>query len=291
MKDIICILANDYYNFEQMCKNFPQEVVDDKLIIVIEDRIGTDEKRIKDILSLSGLDLDYKILKASKISQKFKEDVTDTKFVDEYTMSMNILGLWYIFKYYKKANSILAIDEDEIMFDGINSIFDGEDKHLVDTLRRAQGNVKESKKHFEMNKEIASYFNLEYTQEIRDKYFRWYGNGGCNLWYKNNFDLKLYEEALKLFFESKLMREIWLKSRRQNRRYTAYQYDERFLTLYTIKLNQQNDYMKPFARLILSKKCTEKELIGYCKKVLVHNCCGVGKKETYEKLRKAGCIK
>ena len=118
MKNAISVLANNLDYFRLMCNNFPDDISDYAVVVFTETRIGDKTEELKQILRESKADK-FKVIPSDMVIDKFKADVIDNAFVDEYTMGMNILMLWYLLRYSKfEKILLLAVTVNSYLLSG-----------------------------------------------------------------------------------------------------------------------------------------------------------------------------
>lgn len=286
----ILVLANNMDLFKLMVANFPESIRKVKLIIVNEIRIGDKTEEINYILKHS-IAQNYKIIPSSIINQKFKEDVIDNSFVDDYTMSMNILSLWYVSKYMSSIKKILLLDDDVILREGFDKVFES-DKHLFyhtalvglypDYYRlsaNARSIFNEWFRIFKIN------FSLDWWQK---KYIKKYINGGQYLIIMKNFDAVRYEHCLKEFFKSKIFYYAWTN----RNTYCSWYFDERFENFFFFDdLNHDLRYKYNYLLICRNpQKINENGFKNIAKSALFHNATNSHKKELYDMLIERGII-
>lgn len=202
----VLVLANNMDWFKLMVANFPTSINDFKLIVVNEVRIGDKTEEIERILKRSIVQ-NYEVILSSTINQKFKEDVINNEFVNDYTMSMNILSLWYVYKYMPKVEKILLLDDDVIIREGFEKIFESE-KHAFYHNRLSAGIVEfdkysgNAKAIFE---EWFRIFDIKFSLDWwQNEYLKKYANSGQRLMVMNKLDIVSYEHYLNEFFKSEI---------------------------------------------------------------------------------------
>lgn len=99
MKKYIAILVNDLMMFKVVLDNLPDDIKQTtKFILFNETRIGN---KVEDIKKIIDNRINYKLFTTEDVNNKLYE-IVHTEFVDEYSMSLNILMVWFCFKYNKK---------------------------------------------------------------------------------------------------------------------------------------------------------------------------------------------
>ena len=286
----ICMLVNNLDFFKIDVKNWPKEIADDYIIIFTDTRLADITKEIKDVLDNFDYDLSYKIVTTEMIHSKLAESFELTEFCKKYTMSLKILMPWFTFKYYKKADGCFFLDEDIILNEGLNDLFDGHDKFYIDKMARfSQEHIfsNNNKKVISLWQELLDCFD---TNETPYDTIKMYTNAGHKLLYKKNFNLDLYEEALHIFFNSKNFEQIWDK----RRSYRTQALDEKFDNAYLTAVGVKNDSLgenKNVLFLNYGKGLNDKTLIKSKEYEIVHICNGKYKNETYKRMIDLGVLK
>lgn len=279
----ICMLVNNLDFFRIDVKNWPKEISDDYVIIFTDTRLADITKEIKEILDDFDNKLSYKIVTTEMIHNKLSESFELSEFCKKYTMSLKILMPWFTFKYFKKADGCFFLDEDIILNEGINKLFDGNDKFYVDKMARfSQKHIFENnnKKVIALWQELLDCFKTNKTPE---ETISMYTNAGHKLLYKKNFKLELYEEALHIFFESKNFEQIWDK----RKSYRTQALDEKFDNAYLTAVGIKNDKMYENRNVLFlnyGKGLTDSTLIKSKQYQIVHICNGKYKNETYQRM-------
>lgn len=269
MKNAIVILANNMRFFKLLVQNFPSDINDYEVIVVNETRIGDKTTEICEILDESICNR-FRVFPSSLILEKFKANVVDNSFVDSYTMSMNILSLWFVCKYNRGIEKILLVDEDVIINEGLDRLF-AFDQHVFKTYRLSAGPAdfySQSAKALEVWDEWFRIFNIEFTEDWwKEVYLRRYESSGQRLIVRNKLDLAKYEQKLKEFFESEILEMTWA----ERRTHTSGFFDEKFETLFF--LEEENDIMKDYVYIVVSKpeKLTDGDYRRMQRMVIVHN--------------------
>lgn len=285
----IVVLANNMKFFKLMAQNFPSDINDYLLIVVNEQRIGDKTEQIEEILQESICN-NYKIFGSELILKKFKEEVIDNAFVDSYTMSMNILSLWFVYRFNKRIEKVLLLDDDVILRDGLADLFRN-NKNVFKYNRLSAGmsdffaqSLNAQEILFEWFKIFDIDFTLEWWQGV---YLKKYANSGQRLIVKTMFDLQEYEKKLKQFFESEIFEFAW----NERRRHTSWYFDERFETFFFMET--LNDDMKKYAVLVLSRPEKLKE--NYYRRLkettIIHNATNSHKKDLYNEMIERGIIR
>lgn len=288
-KNAICVLANDIKFFKLMICNLPEDFKDYALIVVNEDRIGDKTQTLQKILKMYNVK-NYIILKATDIVNEFikQNKLKTTKFINDYTMGMNILSLWFLIAKYN-FNKILLTDDDVIFFEGLKNVF-SLNKNAYVTYRLSAGLKyeklgKTEKKVFE---EWYKIFDLTLNKETHDAYIKNYLSSGQRLIVVKNINIKEYEKYLIKFFESKILFERW-----ENRKVpTSGFLDERFETFFFLN-KIEKDLLKDFVTIhcLGIEKTKDNDYYKFKNKTIFHNATKSHKKEIYKEMIKRGIIK
>lgn len=287
MKNAISILANNLNYFRLMCNNFPDDISDYAVVVFTETRIGDKTEELKKILRESKADK-FKVIPSDMVIDKFKADIIDNAFVDEYTMGMNILMLWYLLRY-SKFEKILLLDDDVIIGNGLGELF--ATKHSLFMPFRLSAGPSDMDKLSQNGKKLFQewfdIFGEEFNQEnYKSLYIDRYMNSGQRLIVRDDISLEYYQTMLHRFFDSKIFHEFW-----DNRRsHVSFFFDERFEVFTFNKL--YNNGMKPFSFLLVSKfeKITENDLKRISKATIFHNITRSHKDRVYRLLVEKGII-
>lgn len=286
----VLVLTNKIDWFKLMAANFPASINNFKLIVVNESRIGDKTKEIAHILKRSIVQ-DYEIISSNTINQKFKAKVIDNDFVDDYTMSLNIISLWYVYKYMPAIEKILLLDDDVILREGFDKVFESE-KHLFYYSRLSAGLV-DFNKYSENAKTIFEewfrIFNVKFSMDWwQNQYLKRYANSGQRLIVKKNFDIKRYEHYLKEFFKSEIFHKFWIS----RRTHCSWFFDERFETFYFFN-DLNNELRKTYNYLLVdvNPQKMAKSWFGRIERsTLFHNATNSHKRELYDMLIERGII-
>lgn len=290
MRNAICVLANNMDYFRLFIQNYPEELKtgDFILIVVNETRIGDKTKEIKRMLAESDIP-NYNVFTSRKICDIFKEEVVDNDFVEDYTMSMNILSLWFIKRHSKVIQKVLLLDDDVILRPGIAQLFET-DHHLFKSNRLSAGCAdfeNQSGNAKNIFNEWFKIFGVEFSQEWwKEQYLKKYANSGQRLIVLEKLDLSLYEKKLTEFFESDLFYFAWMS----RNTHTSWYFDERFETFFFF--DDLNDDLNASTFLVLSRR--EKLTSGSVRKMLrssiIHNATNSHKKSVYNFMIENGVI-
>lgn len=239
MKNAICMLCNNTFFLKFFLDNFQyknKENVD--LVLINETRIGNKIEEIKDLCS--GIN-NVIIIDGKEIIDKFKKEVCDCKFVDEYTMGLNILQNWYVFKY-MNYNKVIVLDDD-VIANNLDKIFEYEIS-LFYLFRLSSGGktydsnsspykllIKSMGDVFDMNINRENYTELWTNNHI---------NAGERLYIKKEFDLGKYENYLKRFYENQNIRYLWHIRKKPG----SFYLDEWFESFFAYKTNIINDILR-----------------------------------------------
>ena len=269
----IIVLANNLQFFQLFINNIPNTLNDFILIAVNQTRIGDKTKQLNQILNKSIIN-NYMIIPSQIINNKFKQDVISNQFVDSYCMSMNILSNWYIFKYINDIQKLMFLDDDVIIKNGFQKIFQN-NYDMFKYIRLSAGKVNyndQSKNVRRCFDQFFKIFNIKFSTEWwTNFYLKKYINVGH--WYTNKklFDINNYESKLKLFFQNKVFEQLW-----NNRKtYASFMFDQKFLFFYFI--NEINDALRPYTYIITNGPQTFtnlkeiKKLQRHPQYVIIHN--------------------
>lgn len=291
MKNAICILANNMDYFRLFIQNYPKELeTNDFILIVINEiRIGDKTKEIKEILVKYNIS-NYKIFTSRKIVNLFKKEVLDNNFVENYTMSMNILSLWFIKKHSKLIQKVLLLDDDIILRPGIAFLFKT-NHHLFKSNRLSAGMAdfeSQSANAKNIFNEWFKIFNVKFSQEWwKEKYLKRYANSGQRLIVLERIDINLYENKLINFFKSDLFYSAWMS----RNTHTSWYFDERFETFFFF--DDLNNDLNTSTFLILSRreKLTNASIKKMLRSSIIHNATNSHKKNVYNFMIENGIIK
>ncbi len=289
MRNAVVILANYMDFLEIMLDNYPSELYNTDLVIINETRIGDKTTEIRTLLNkYSSVVKNSIIITDADINDKFTE-VIDNEFVHDYSMSMKLLPLWYLMKFYD-YNKLLIMDEDVIINDGINKLFDT-DHSLFKHYRMSAGPGEYnqlSKNVISLFEEFGRIFDFTFDADVyKNVYLKNYESAGQKLIIRDDFNLNKYEEKLKKFFESDLIHSFWLRRRVP----TSYALDEKFETFFFLDVT--NDDLKPSTYLIIGRpeNTTDKQYIALKKYAIIHNATRSHKVKVYKRLMNCGLIK
>lgn len=288
-KNAVLVLANNMKFFKLMVDNLPDSINECTLIVINEQRIGDKTGEIQKILENSKVE-NYKIFGSDLINRKFKELVHDNEFVEDYKMSMNILGSWFVFKFNKNIDKILLLDDDVILREGFERVFNS--NHCMFKYNRLSAGMadfhRQSDNAISIFDEWFRIFDIKFTDKWwSEKYLKRYANSGQRLFVRNQFDIKQYEQKLTEFFESEIFFDAW----RGRRSHVSWYFDERFETFYFFDI--LNDEMKDYAYLVLTspEKMDRKAFISKVKRSsIIHNATNSHKDKIYNILIEEGCL-
>lgn len=284
----IVVLVNNLEYFKFMCDHFPKNINDFYFVAINEQRIGDKTKEIQKILEDSICN-SFKVFGSDLILEKFKSEVINVPFVDSYTMGMNILQIWFVFKYLKGVDKVLTLDDDVILGCGekLAGLFEEEHCHFQH-CRLSAGLVDYDKNSENAKKVYESWwkcYDITWSEEFWKEYLFKYANSGQIFIVKDEFDLERYEEQLKKFFQDETFEHFW----NERRTHCSWYFDERFLTLFFFdKLNNELQ-RKKYSKLLLNKedKFTETSLAKTVRSTaIVHVACNSHKKKVYEKIER-----
>ena len=288
MKNAILVLANNMEYFNLMVRNIPDSIKDFDFIVVNEIRIGDKTDKIKKILEGSKISR-FRVFTSDEINDKFKKEVIDNDFVDDYSMSMNIIPLWFVYKYNSKIGKILLLDDDVILRDGFEKVFES-DHHLFKSNRLSAGLAefhKQSQNAIDIYEEWFRIFQIKFSDDWwKNEYLKKYANSGQRLIVRSMFDLDQYEKKLKEFFESDLFHRFWI----DRRNHVSWYFDERFETFFFFDF--LNNELKDTTYLVLSKpeKLNDGSFRKMMRSSIIHNATNSHKKKVYNLMIERGII-
>lgn len=242
-KNAIVILANNLKLLKAQIDNLPKLNCD--YIICNETRIGNKIQEIKAIAPKG-----TQIIDSKDVVNAFAK-LQDTFFLHEYTMGMNILLLWYIFKF-TDYDKVLFTEEDVLLNEKINSIFDENECLFYTWTFSAQS--KPYRELSGLNKQyvdaLDQIFGLAFNAEnYQDIWLHSHISSGQRFYVRNKFDLDLYEKKLILFYKNKVIRSCW-----NNRKsFRSYYIDERFEGFFAYSTKILNNKLMPYTYLEISK--------------------------------------
>ena len=231
----------------------------------------------------------YKVFTSREICDEFKKKVIDNEFVEEYTMSMNILSLWFIKRHNRAIKKVLLLDDDVILRPGIAKLFET-DHHLFKSNRLSAGIAEfenQSRNAKNIFYEWFRIFNAKFSQEWwKEKYLKRYANSGQRLIVLDKLDLNKYEEKLKEFFESEIFLDTW----RKRNSHVSWYFDERFETFFFF--DDLNNDLKDYTYLVLSKreKLTSASVRKMLRSSIIHNATNSHKRSVYNFMIENGVI-
>lgn len=289
MKNAIMILCTNYKFLEVMLNNLPEELSNMNFIIVLENRIDKTPSRrqVKDLCTK--LNIKNMVIMATKIEQAFVQENPENKeFISNYTMGMNILAQWYVFKF-SDIDKILYVDDDVIFSDGIMEVFRS-DKSMFKFYRLSAGPTKycnNTEKAKEIYKELFDIVDgMKY-----DDYIKNHLSSGNRLLVKNDFNFDYYEKCLFKFFSNKIIKKTWENYKQTGKgKCAAFFLDEKFETIVYFKMGISNDLLKYIVTLEVSRpeKLKQSKLI---KTPIWHNATCTNKIRTIEILKERKEIK
>lgn len=242
MKNAIVILANDMELLKAQVDNLPALNCD--YIICNETRIGNKIDEIKKMIP-SAI-----IIDSADVIKEFSKLHT-SEFLNDYTMGMNILLQWYVFKF-MDYDRVLFTEEDVILNEKVNSIFN-EDKCLfycwaISASTKPYNELKS--KDFNYVNALDKLFNINFTA---DNYLEIWKNAhlasGQRYYVRDKFDLQLYEQKLIAFYSNETFHNCWLN--RRNHR--SYYIDERFEGFFAYSSGIINNGMRPYTYIEIAK--------------------------------------
>lgn len=311
----IVVLANNMFLFENILRNYPEELYNYSLIVFTELRIKKaghrdgelepDEKVriIHELIEKYGLKENAKVITSETVNKKFVDDVFEVYsagevplFFEEYTMSMNILMPWFVFKYVKKIEKILMIDEDVIFNKGAHKVFEFDECQFHYFNLNAGGFWPVNERQLKTITMWYDFFDIPHKEKLltEDEY-KWYQkryvNGSQMLLIKDVFDVDKFEKYLEKFFFDQYFNDLWVN--RKN--YVTGFIDERFIGFYatSIGVNQMSDEMKGLSKMYIDKfeKIPEGRFKRYGNSAIIHNGSKSHKETIIEKCRELGILK
>lgn len=238
MKKAICMLCNNTTYLKAFIDNFQYKNSNIDLILINETRIGNKIDEIKEICS--GI-TNVRIIDGNDVIELFKKQITNHKFVDEYTMGLNILQNWYVFKY-MDYDKVIVIDDD-VIINNVDPIFEY-DKSLFYLFRLSAGAKTYSQNSADYKKLIRGFsdiFDLTINEtNYSELWTNNHINAGERMYLRSEFDLNKYEEYLKRFYENQYIRYLWNIRRKPG----SYYLDEWFESFFAYKTNIINDIMR-----------------------------------------------
>lgn len=287
----IAVLANNMNFVGYMLANMPKSLENICWFFVNETRIGNKIEELTKIVKASKIK-QYEIIDSMKIVTECKKQIVNNDFVDSYTMGMNILMVWWIFKYKSKIDKILLVDDDVLFFDGVESFFEYEQHAFVQYRMSAGPRIfnEQSKNGKRTMHEWFKVFEIDNVNQDwwENVYLKKNLSSGNRMIVKKYFDMIRYEYFLKRFFMSKRLKACW-----DNRRVpTSGFLDERFETLFY--LNESNNFLNNDSHILISKpeKVTDNGWEKLCsgRYKLIHIANKSWKQKTYDLLVKRGLI-
>lgn len=245
MNDVAILSAGGVsYNLEVLLRNIPDYKV--RYTILVDSRLCKDTTPVIDLCKQNGL-VDFEVLDSTDMFDKFKQDIklSTFDFFDSYTMSLNIIAQWYLLKY-KNYDKVLFLDDDVILNNGIEEIFN-QDHSMFYKFRLSAGPATYeacSKKCLTVNTAFADIFDYTFNKDTyKEVVLDTHINGGQRLYCKSDVDIEKYEYYLKRFFENAALYDIW-----ENRRHHCSWYlDERFEGYFAWKTGIFNNDMAKYA--------------------------------------------
>ena len=239
MKFAICILCNNVFYLQNIIDNFQyknNKSID--LIIINETRIKNLLNEFKEICK----DINNIILIDGKnIIDRFKTDIIDTKFVDIYTMGLNILQNWYVFKY-MNYDKVIVVDDD-VIINNLDNIFKY-DESLFYKFRLSAGGKTYNENSLKYKKLIKTYcdiFDLEInSNNYADLWIDNHINAGERMYTKKDFNIREYEEYLKRFYANSGINYFWNIRKKPG----SYYLDEWFESFFAYKTGIINDILR-----------------------------------------------
>lgn len=279
-KYAISILCNNVQFLDTIIKNIQTLHNDVDFYIFTDTRIGDKTEQLKPLCDL----IHAKLITDKQVNKKLKKEVVDTPFVDSFSMSLNILMHWYMFKYFKHE-TVLFCDDDVIIKPEILSLLEQNKTCIfafpLNTIRDSADNPKR------INTDMAACFNYKIDYTLWKKY---YTVGAYIIYTRKDFNIDLYEKGLHNFFSSTYFDKIWS----QRRSFRVKNLDERFMTMFILKSKIGNTYLNKYAKHIVAKfdKINDSMLVNaFKKKYIIHIGNGDNKGKTYNRCKELGLIK
>ena len=278
----ISILCNNTDFLNLIIRNLDKSILETTQIVVFTDtRIGDKTEKLQKLCNK----IDAKLITDKEVNKKLKKLVINTPFVDSWTMSLNILMHWYMFKFFKYDN-VLFCDDDVIIKKDIVQLFN-QNKTFIFAYPLNTISDKENGPKQEININMAKCFNykLDYI-----KWKKYYALGAYIIFNRSDFNLDLYEKGLHNFFDSKYFAEVW----NQCKSYRSKNIDERFMTMFILKSKIENKDLNKFAEHINCKfeKINDKSFQNiFSKKYIIHIGNNKDKPITYNQLIDLNLIK
>lgn len=285
--NVVCMLVNNLEFFKYFLNYSDIKNSKCKFVFFNEQRIGDKVEEMKEILEKSELD-NYKVFGSDLVIDKFREVTNcDSSFLHKYTMGMNILMQWFVFKFLnvKENINILSLDDDIILLNDFESLFDNKSKFRKDSLRKAHLKLdRKSKKMLKIAKTMFEVFDKNFDSNTAiEKMNKDYFNGGQFILSNNDIDIDIYEKGLVNFFNCKYFENLWNK----RRSHTTYQFDERFMIALAQVNNSINDDLRYETKMLCFKTEKIKDItirnIVKSRKI-IHICNRSGKYELYERV-------
>ena len=280
----IAILVNDLEVFEYVVKNITLDKSKYKFILFTDTRIGDKTRTIKKLAESNNLN--FRLFTDAEVNNKLVK-IVNTTFVFEYSMSLNILMLWFCMKYCRNINKLLILDDDVLINGDISMLFDDQPKFMSDSLAGLSlfhGIKVGNKKSIDLYNELNRIFDMNVDPLLL---YKNYMNGGVKYYVRRYINIGLYELYLKRFFESSVIYEMW-KNRRS---YKTKFLDERFEQMLAIKFKMYNHDMDKYSMLVNQKfEKIDFRKFETTKKKLIHICNNQWKKQTFKKLVEMGVI-
>lgn len=270
----LVILVNNIYFLEVLLENI-SNVESYYFYIINEARVSNLIKEIEITFKKKNID-NYKVFNSYDILELFPYK---NQFLEDYSMGMNILNIWYAFKYLNLSNA-LFIDDDVVIAKDIADIFKSKENMFLNQSFGIHPNFKESYSDFQklLFNEFFQINNININKNTWDRLYKNYFNGGQ--FYISNINIGDYEKKLKLFFSSSIIEEAWNK----RKSHVGYFLDERFINLYFF--SESNNLLKNTAKLFLVNpdKHNEKYFERYRNTPIIHICNNSHKYKTYNLL-------
>lgn len=285
---VILCTKKDYV--ETMFKNLKKQDDKDILIcLVIESRIAGEnlKEELKSVVkkyNASGLDVKFcdDVIINNYVSKALNFDEKQNRFLEIYTMAMNINAQYYLLKK-MKFKQVLFLDDDVLINGQLSDVFDfncfGFTRNCLSSGRGCEG------KDF-MN-ELLMLSGVDYKTYLSHNI-----NGGVKLYINERLDV--YEWLLKEFYSNDIFYKYWKMFKQTGKmKSVAWFLDQFFDNAFAWRIGENMHILEPVCRTVwtYTPKYRLKDKNLYTNKVLTHYACGKLKKEFLKDLHEAGVIK
>jgi len=276
---MIGILANNLIFYEKMLENMPKQDNSLEFIIVNETRLEDKRKEIQKLNKKYRFNAE--IIGADEIIENVKADIITNnigeKFINEYTMGLNILTQYYIFKN-RMANKLLFLDDDIIIKKDLIDIF----KHDFAFYKLMLGYVPNNTKY---DKQIIRYYG-----GLIETWGREHINSGQRLYHKKIKNK--YLKMLKLYLNSEIIYAEWWKHDNMPMKFNKRGFftDQNFENCLVNRTKTTNNNLEKYCRVLWTLKMAN-DLKRIKDKHIIHYACKPKTKlEMLKKLKKGGAI-